>query len=114
MVIVPKLVLMLSAADCCPPHAVTDPPRLVWLKENLLRDGWVGPYLLGYPLDGYVQLVSGSHRYEACMQLGMKFPVAVASKNTIELIWGTDEWVDMMTTPPLYEAETWGTSHRIN
>lgn len=91
----------LRPEQCDPPHRVTDEDRLGALVEAL-TDGWgVGqPALIGYHIDGRVQLISGSHRHAAARINDQRIPVKVYSCSFIQSIWGTDDWLTLLASPP--------------
>ena len=80
-----------------PPHRVTHPERVDLLSLSLSVSGWRGPSLVGYPLDGRVQLLSGTHRLAAARHLGwLGVPVRILTREAVERAWGTDAWRDVM------------------
>jgi ParB-like chromosome segregation protein Spo0J len=87
------VISLLDPKDCDPPHRVTHPEKLNWLISELTVKGWKGRVLIGYKLDGRVQLISGSHRYEAAKRLSLKLPVLLYPYDYITAIYGTDEWL---------------------
>lgn len=50
------------------------------------------PALVGYPLDGRIQLLSGTHRHLAAKQAGILLPVTLWLRSDVEKMWGTDLW----------------------
>ena len=101
----------LDISECTPPHRITHESHLEILI-NSLKNGWDlnCPVLIGYELDGLVQLISGSHRYEACRYNKLKLPVIIYEYNYIESIFGSNLWIDLVSNPPLlkefYEQRT--------
>ncbi len=91
----------LSPEACDPPHRVTHPEHYEALRDAL-RSGWEAdaPACLGYLWDERVQLISGSHRWAACRDIGQKIPVAMLSYEWVKSIWGTDAWLTLIANPP--------------
>lgn len=89
-------IVWMPAEMCAPPHRVTHPDRLADLITAIERDGWNGPMLLGYWLDGKVQLISGSHRWAAATALHRQLPVWLHDYEYIRGIYGTHEWMELM------------------
>ena len=92
----------LSAHWCIPPHRVTHPEKCQGLVESFHTSGWDcarGP-LVGYwsrEDHGYVQLLSGSHRYAAAKFAGVLMPVVVYSYRSVLAAWGdVPKWKKLM------------------
>jgi ParB-like chromosome segregation protein Spo0J len=77
---------------------VTHPDKFEQLVHDFRSTGWdlTRPNLLGYPLEGKIQLISGSHRWAAAEVAPIDIPVEVFSYEYIESIWGFDEWVELI------------------
>lgn len=87
---------------CTPPHAVARPDQVVDLANAFLENGWdpEQPALVGYPWEGGVQLLSGSHRYAAAVKAGLIFiPVHIWPFKAVETYWGTHVWAYIMAAP---------------
>jgi len=77
---------VLRARDIEPLHNVTDPEKLVALKNSMKKDGWVGDPVV--VLDGKKPKgVSGSHRIAAATELGMEIPVLVIGPRSRLKMW---------------------------
>ena len=100
------IVQWVHTVSCDPPHRVTHPDHVEWLIDALRRDGWDGPALLGYWLDGRIQLLSGSHRWAACQFDGRRMPVVLRPFGDIEQLYGTDGWVAMIQSPPVVQGDS--------
>lgn len=48
-----------------PPHGVFDVEKFTRLYHDMLKNGWQGPPLYGVGFGNHIQLITGSHRYEA-------------------------------------------------
>lgn len=83
---------------CIPPHKVTHPYKFAELCDQFLLNGWdtKKPPLIGYQRKK-IQLISGSHRWAAAHFSKIKIPVIVYPYKTILKIWGTDEWIKLLT-----------------
>jgi hypothetical protein len=70
------------------------------LAQQFTEAGWSRscPALVGYRWDGSIQLLSGSHRWEAAKRAGIKVPVVLVPFERIERAWGIDlaEWSAIM------------------
>lgn len=91
-----------------PPHQVTDAERALALRDGLKKFGWKkgSPALLGYWDHGRIQLISGSHRWAACMSLNIRIPVYVVGREYLRRIWGTEQWVKLVAHPPKVMCDT--------
>ena len=89
---------------CIPPHRITHWDKFTDLKNNL-SNGWDSacPVLIGYLFENKIQLISGSHRWAAMLELNKEIPVFVMDYEVVLSIHGTDTWVNMMSNPPLLE-----------
>jgi len=90
-------------SDCDPPHGLdmTEGGR-DWLKvrhlEQCFREWGFDPgepALVGYPLNGRIQLLSGTHRHLAAMNINMMLPVRIILRSEWEAAWGTPEGAHM-------------------
>jgi hypothetical protein len=61
------------------------------------------PALVGYPLNGKIQLLSGTHRHLAAQQAGILLPVTIWLRSDIESLWGTEEWTRVIEDIPVTE-----------
>lgn len=97
-----RTITWLGTDQLDPPHRVTHPEHADALTADMARVGWRmgAPACLGYDLNGRVQLISGSHRWEACRRLGRLMPVVVMPYAEVAALWGTDAWVSMVLNPP--------------
>lgn len=79
-----------SPAGCVPPHGITHPDKLDELTTALTLTSWDGPALVGYRvwLGGRIQLLSGSHRWEAVRASNLAIPVVVWDRESVEEAYG--------------------------
>ena len=87
---------------CDPPHSVSRPNQVVDLANDFHETGWYGPALVGYPLNGRIQLLTGSHRYAAA-RLSEKdqLPVYLVSLAEVEAFWGNvGQWKRILNSAP--------------
>lgn len=61
--------------------------------------------LFGYPLNGKVQLLTGTHRHEAARRVGMYLPVRMTLRSVWYSIWGTDEAMQAAKDIPVCDLE---------
>ena len=106
------LVTWLHPTDCIPPHGLDMTSPHDYLKVEMLYEAFVTsgfdkkkPALVGYPLDGKVQLLSGTHRHRAALMADIELPVTIWLQSDIIDKWGTDEWKRVMADVPLYRLE---------
>lgn len=99
------MIVWLAPPDCDPPHPVTRSAKLEALIRDLQQHGWRRghPALLGYPLEDRVQLLTGAHRWAACVELQRLIPVDLMAHETVVLQWGDDDWITLVNSPPLIE-----------
>ena len=105
------MVVWMSPSDCFPPHGLDmtrgsrDHRKVMWLYDQFVENGFDEdePALVGYPLDGKVQLLSGTHRHRAAGMAGIKLPVTLWLRSDIEEVWGTDAWKEIMRDIPVRE-----------
>lgn len=96
--------VLLHPDDCDPPHGLDLEPgsrdslKVEYLTECFARDGFDPkmPALVGYPLDGRVQLASGTHRHEAAKRAGIRLPVKLTLRSYVEATWGTPAWEELI------------------
>lgn len=101
---VDKAVVWIETWRCDPPHRITHPEKYDELRSEFIARGWGDgcPALLGYSLDGRVQLVSGSQRWAAAHDAGLKqIPVVVVSYDDAREFWGSDQWIAWVQKPPM-------------
>lgn len=80
-----------------PPHKVTRPEQVDLLAMDIETHGWQGPPLVGYRLDGGVQLLSGTHRHAACKRLQFAIPVVLREFEAVKTAWGdVERWKRLM------------------
>lgn len=94
-----KQLQWLHPQACTPPHAVGRPEQVEELAHQFQTSGWdrSKPALIGYPWEGSVQLLSGSHRWAASVQAQLEaIPVVVVDFALVDRAWGTDEWAELM------------------
>lgn len=87
----------LQTTECMPPHAVGRPEHVDDLVESILLRGWDGPSLIGYPFNGTIQLLSGSHRYAASQRLQIAMPVVIVPFEVVQEAHGhLEAWSTLM------------------
>lgn len=113
-----KQYVLLHPNDCDPPHGLSlDPESRDQLKVSLLHDdfkrGGFGvhyPALVGYPLAGKIQLLTGTHRHEAARRLcvyepNFRLPVSLRLRSDVERLWGTEGWAELIRDTTLVDLE---------
>lgn len=103
-----QMFLWLEPDDCIPPHGLDmkssrDINKVEHLRQAFVQYGFAlnQPALVGYPLDGKIQLLSGTHRHLAASWAGKKLPVTVWLRSDIQRMWGTDLWDVVMEDIPV-------------
>lgn len=86
------MVNLFDPVSLIPPHRITRPEQVDELQESMLHVGWRGQPLFGYPFEGGIQLLTGTHRRMAAIRAGLHVPVKVHSLSQVQDIWGTDNW----------------------
>ena len=76
--------------ECTPPHGA-DFSKYVVLAHMIGGRGWQGPFLVGYPFKGTIQLLTGSHRWMACKLIGRRMPVRILPFEQVQAAWGDPE-----------------------
>lgn len=89
-----------------PPHKVTHPQKVAMLAEQFKLDGGWGvgfEALVGYTtFDSKnnkwgIQLLSGSHRWAAALETGIRVPIVLLTDETVEKAWGNlPMWTTLM------------------
>ena len=105
----------MSAEDCEPPHGLDmawphDADKVASLEKQFRENGFDKKYpaLIGYPLNGKIQLLSGTHRHAASSRSGVKLPVILWLRSDIEASWGElQAWKKVIEDIPVSELETW-------
>lgn len=109
-----KYCTWLSASDCDPPHGLDlshgsrDSKKVEGLVKDFLNAAHFDvnyPALVGYPLDGRIQLLSGTHRHEAARRTGYKLPVSIFLRSYVEGYWGTGTWADLIADIPVKDLD---------
>lgn len=87
---------------CDPPHSVSRPNQVIDLANDFQETGWYGPALVGYPIEGRIQLLTGSHRYAAASLCKKQtVPVYLVRLSEIEAFWGNlDQWSRILNSAP--------------
>lgn len=105
--------VLLDPSDCDPPHGLDLAPgsrdslKVEKLEKAFRTKGFSKkkPALVGYPRDGRIQLVSGTHRHEAARRAGIMLPVKIMIRSEVEAIWGTPQWEDFLKDIPVEKLE---------
>lgn len=103
--------IWLDARDCDPPHRLDLTRPRDANKVNARADAFAErgfdldyPALVGYPLGGRVQLLSGTHRHRAALLTGVPLPVTMWLRSDVEAAWGDlDRWRVVMRDIPAKE-----------
>ena len=89
----------LPPSACFPPHRVTHPEKLIQLHRDFITEGWdmSQPFLVGYPYGEGIQLISGSHRWAAAAEAGIKIPVKIVPYHEVWASWGNlERWGNLL------------------
>lgn len=108
-----KQYILVDPNDCDPPHSLDLTPghrddiKVTWLTEAFAKDGFSKKHsaLVGYPLNGRIQLLSGTHRLEAAKRAGIRIPVKMQLRSIVEATWGTDGWLELIKDIPVEDLE---------
>lgn len=99
-----KQYVLLHPDDCDPPHKLDlnlgshDDIKVKWLEMMFKESGFSKDHsaLVGYPLNGRIQLLSGTHRHEAAKRAGILLPVTLFLQSKVQAVWGTEGWKDLI------------------
>lgn len=104
----PRYVVYVNPLDCDPPHGLDlssrhDWDKVAYLANCFARDGFDESYpaLVGYPLNGRIQLLSGTHRHYAAIRTDTKLPVTLWLRSYVQRAWGTDKWPKLIADLPV-------------
>jgi hypothetical protein len=108
-----RLYVLLHPRDCIPPHPLDPTPggrdelKVERLAEHFRKEGFnpAMPALVGYPLLGMVQLLTGTHRHEAALRASIYLPVSLRLRSDVGRLWGTDGWADLVADVPVLDLE---------
>lgn len=94
-----KVLVWVNPEDCDPPHGLDMESKHDYVKVDMLsvafeKNGFDKncAALVGYPLNGRIQLLSGTHRHLAALKTGIKLPVTLWLRSYVEALWGTEDW----------------------
>ena len=98
--------------DCNPPHSLDLTSEHDLLKVEFLQNEFETngfdlnmPALVGYPLDGRIQLLSGTHRHLAAKLAKIKLPITLWLRSDVESTWGTDLWPRTIEDIPVNQLD---------
>ena len=105
--------IWVDPSDCDPPHGLDLTPgsrdslKVEMLVEEFSRNGFDvnQPALVGYPLDGRIQLLSGTHRHTAALRAGIRLPVTMKLRSVVMAAWGTSAWDQLIEDIPVKDLE---------
>ena len=108
-----KQYVLLHPDDCDPPHGLDLEPgsrdslKVEYLVECFTKDGFSKKHaaLVGYPLNGRIQLASGTHRHEAAKRANIFLPVTLMLRSYVEAKWGTENWAEFIKDIPVEDLE---------
>ncbi len=108
-----RLYVLVHPSDCDPPHGLDmSPGSRDSLKVEMLEDAFRTkgfdpnePALVGYPINGRIQLLSGTHRHEAAKRADIFLPVTLKLRSVVEGSWGTERWEDLIEDVPVKDLE---------
>lgn len=64
------------------------------------------PALVGYVVDGMIQLLSGTHRHMAALRCDVMLPVTLWLRSDVEEMWGTELWSRVIEDMPVDELQS--------
>jgi len=105
--------VLLHPTDCDPPHGLDMSPggrddlKVQRLERSFVESGFDQdePALVGYPLNGRIQLLSGTHRHTAALRANIMLPVALTLSSIVQAAWGTPEWEHVIADVPVKNLE---------
>lgn len=104
-----RTVTWVDPQDCDPPHGLDLSLARHANKVNALIEAFAingfdqnHSALVGYPLNGRIQLLSGTHRHTAAVATKIKLPVTLWLRSNVEETWGElQEWMKVMKDIPV-------------
>jgi hypothetical protein len=97
-----ELIHWISPEECLPPHGISHPNKVFELAEKMQENGWGKGQepLVGYWLNGWFQLLSGTHRHGAAILVGLaKIPVVMRPIQRVKEAFGDlEKWHEIMKT----------------
>lgn len=107
-----RMYVLVAPEDCDPPHgldlgAARDSTKVARLVTAFSGFGFdpTEPALVGYPLNGRIQLVTGTHRHCAAGLAKILLPVRIIMRSEVEATWGTDLWTQTIRDIPVRDLE---------
>lgn len=108
-----RMYVWLWPSDCVPPHGLDmtvggrDDLKVEKLRHAFSTQGFdmSEPALIGYPKDGKIQLLTGTHRHMAAERAKIMLPVVLRLRSIVEAAWGTHDWIDLTADIPVRELE---------
>lgn len=101
-----------DASDCDPPHGLDlesehDAIKVKHLEDAFASNGFSldAPALVGYVLEGRIQLLSGTHRHLAAQRTNTRLPVTLWLRSDVEEMWGTELWANVIKDISVHELE---------
>lgn len=98
--------------DCIPPHELNlnypyHKNKVEYLRQCFVKEGFDmnESALVGYPWEGKIQLLSGTHRHMAAGLADILLPVTLWLRSDIEKYWGTNDWFVVMEDIPVKSFE---------
>lgn len=105
-----RCLIWVEPKDCVPPHGLDmqwehDRWKVAALEEDFRNNGFdvSKSALVGYILDGKIQLLSGTHRHLAAQRAGIQLPVTLWLRSDVQACWGTDLWPTVIADIPVEE-----------
>ncbi len=92
---------------CQPPHVVAHLAFRDHLVEEFQARGWDPGQqpLAGYPDGTGIQLLTGSHRWDAALRAGIRVPVLLYSREAVAAVWGdVVSWRALLDRMPPVQA----------
>lgn len=105
--------VLMHPTDLVPPHGLDLTPgsrdsiKVEMLTEAFIKNGFDPnePAMVGYPLDGKIQLVTGTHRHEAGTRADIFLPITIKLRSEVEAIWGTPAWDEFIADIKVKDLE---------
>ncbi len=105
--------VLLHPTDCDPPHGLDMSPggrddlKVRRLEQSFAESGFDPdePALIGYPLNGRIQLLSGTHRHSAALRANIMLPVVLTLSSVVQAAWSTPDWEHVIADVPVKNLE---------
>lgn len=109
-----NFIIWMHPRDIDPPHGLDlrsehDRKKVKMLYDSFMKEGFNTDYpaIVGYPNNGRIQALSGTHRHMAAMEADCLLPVTLWLSSYVERGWGTEYWLNILKDIPTKQLMNW-------